>query len=279
MKKLFITLFAAFVGLGLVIQDAEAKRLGGGRSSGLQRDSSIMRRDAAPQPPAAPTQNAAAAPRPQPTGASRWLGPLAGLAAGIGLAALLSHFGLGEGVASIVMLLLLVVAAVAVFRLLFRRAQPPQPLGYAGAGGPQVSRFEPTAAPAAGTAAAHVPADFDVAGFLRQAKLNFVRLQAANDAGNIEDIRNFTTPEMFAEIKLQMQERGHGPQQTDVVTLDAQLLDVSQEGSQYLASVRFSGTLREEADAPPQPFDEVWHLTKPADGSRGWVIAGIQQYS
>lgn len=281
MKQLWIALFAAVVGLGLAAGDADAaRRLGGGTSSGLQRNQ-VMQRQAAPQSPSAPTQSAAPAqPAPQPAGASRWLGPLAGLAAGIGLAALLSQFGLGEGFASVLMVLLLVFAAMFVFRLLLRRREP-QPLGYAGAGGPNVTRFEPVTTPPGGTApaAAKVPAGFDAEGFLRQAKLNFVRLQAANDAKNIEDIRNFTTPEMFAEIKLQMQERGDAPQQTDVVTLNAELLDLSEENAQHIASVRFSGSIREEENAPPQPFDEVWHLTKPTDGSRGWVIAGIQQYS
>lgn len=288
MKRLFIAVFAAVIGIGLMATEAEAKRLGGGKTSGITRDS-VIKREAAPQAPAAPVQNAAptqAAPKPtpapQPSGASRWLGPLAGLAAGIGLAALLSHFGLPEGFGSILMVLLLVVGAVFVFRLLFRRPQQGSPMQYAGAGaaGMPDMRREPTA-PLTGNEPApapfNVPAGFDSEGFLRQAKLNFVRLQAANDAGNMEDIREFTTPEMFAEIRLQLQERGTQPQQTDVVTLNADLLDVSQEGTRYIASVRFHGSIREMVDGAPTPFDEVWHLVKPVDGSSGWVIAGIQQ--
>jgi predicted lipid-binding transport protein (Tim44 family) len=247
-----------------------------------------MKKDAAPAQPAAPAQNAVPAkqaqttPAPQPSGMSRWLGPIAGLAAGIGLAALFSHLGMGEGFASIVMMLLIGLAIFFVIRLLFRRRAPQsQPLQYAGAGqAPAPMQFE---APAAGggattpAAAGNIPAGFDVDGFLRQAKLNFVRLQAANDAMNIEDIRNFTTPEMFAEIKLEIDERGRAPQQTDVVTLNADLLDVSEENRQYVASVRFHGAIREVEGAAPEAFDEVWHLAKPVDGSRGWVVAGIQQ--
>jgi predicted lipid-binding transport protein (Tim44 family) len=124
---------------------------------------------------------------------------------------------------------------------------------------------------------ANVPANFDVEGFLRQAKLNFVRLQAANDRGDMEDIREFCTPEMAAEIQLQYQERKQVPQETDIMQLNAELLDVSTETKQALASVRFSGQLREEVSAAPDAFSEVWHLTKPVDGSRGWSIAGIQQ--
>ena len=281
MNKFLIAVFAAAVSLGFVAGDAEAKRVGGGKSTGMQRS-------VTPQQPAAPAQNAVPAKpaqptaAPQPSGMSRWLGPLAGLAAGIGLAALFSHLGMGEGFASFVMMLLIGLAIFFVIRLLFRRRAPEsRSLQYAGVGqAPAPMQFE---APPAGSGGAapvsggSIPAGFDVDGFLRQAKLNFVRLQAANDQKNIEDIRNFTTPEMFAEIKLEMQERGDAPQQTDVVALNAELLDVAEEGRQYVASMRFHGTIREVEGAAPEAFDEVWHLAKPVDGSRGWAVAGIQQ--
>ena len=122
-----------------------------------------------------------------------------------------------------------------------------------------------------------VPADFDSEGFLRVAKLNFVRLQAANDARNLDDIREFVSPELYAEIKMQIDERGAAEQQTDVVTLNADLLEVTTEGDRHVASVHFSGMIREVADAAASPFEEVWNLAKPLDGSRGWVVAGIQQ--
>ena len=122
-----------------------------------------------------------------------------------------------------------------------------------------------------------IPADFDSEGFLRVAKLNFVRLQAANDAKNLDDLREFVAPEIFAEIKLEMDERGNVPQQTDVVTLNASLLEVVTDGPRHIASVHFSGMIREDANAPASAFDEVWNLTKPVDGSSGWVVAGIQQ--
>jgi predicted lipid-binding transport protein (Tim44 family) len=135
------------------------------------------------------------------------------------------------------------------------------------------------AAEAAPAAAANIPADFDSEGFLRVAKLNFVRLQAANDQGNLDDMREFLAPEMFAEVQLQLSERGGKTQQTDVVQLNANLLEVVSEASRHIASVRFNGLLREEKDAAPAAFDEVWHLVKPTDGSRGWMVAGIQQLS
>jgi predicted lipid-binding transport protein (Tim44 family) len=283
-KQLLVALFVFVIGLGLIAQDAEARRLGGGRSFGMSRDSGAMKQ-AAPAP-AAPSQNLAPAkpaqpavtpqaPAPQPSGMSRWLGPIAGIAAGIGLAALLSHFGMGEGVASVLMLVLLVMAAVFLFRLFMRRNQP-QP---AFAGVP--ARVEPMqfdAAEPVGTAStANVPAGFDTEGFLRQAKLNFIRLQAANDAGNLDDLKQFTAPEVYAEIQMQFEERGHAKQETDVQHLEAQLLELVTEGDRHIASVRFFGQIRDEAGALPQPFAEVWHLTKPAAGSGGWMVAGIQQ--
>ena len=112
---------------------------------------------------------------------------------------------------------------------------------------------------------------------MRQAKLNFIRLQAANDRGDMEDIRQFCSPEMAAEIQMQFQERNQLAQETDVMQLDAALLDVSTEANRALASVRFSGLIREETNAAPESFSEVWHLSKPLDGSQGWQIAGIQQ--
>ncbi len=280
MKRILIALFAVAVGAGLAAGEAEAKRLGGGGSSGIQR-SAPAKRDAAP------TQNTAPAPaNPAPAGGSRWLGPIAGLAAGIGLAALASYFGFGEGLATIMMMVLIALAVFFVIRLLLRRfqPQPAQPLQYA-AGGAAGGRV-PYEAPVSGGAAAapvasgprlNLPADFDIESFVRHAKVNFVRLQAANDAGDVEDIRQFTTPEMFAEIKLQMQERGAAPQKTDVVTLNAELLDFATEFGEYIASVRFFGTIRETAAGAPEAFDEVWHISKPVDGKRNWAIAGIQQ--
>lgn len=287
MKRLLIAAFAAMVGLGLLVPDAEAKRLGGGSSFGMKRQMT--------PPPPAPVQAAKPAAPPsaaapvaaspaKPAGMSRFLGPLAGLAAGLGIAALLSHFGLGEGLANIVLILLLVMAAVFVVRWLTSRRAPAPAMQYAGdaaaaglvAPPPQTAGVGAGGTPA-GVAAAGIPPGFDVAGFLREAKLNFVRLQAANDRGDLDDIRQFTTPEVFAEVKLQHQERGGRAQETDVVQLDAELLEIATEDRQHVASVRFSGQVREEAGAPAEAFSEIWHLVKPADGSRGWNIAGIQQ--
>jgi predicted lipid-binding transport protein (Tim44 family) len=122
-----------------------------------------------------------------------------------------------------------------------------------------------------------LPAGFDSAGFERIAKMIFIRMQAANDAADLNDLRAFTTPEMFSAARLDLQERGASPNQTDVVKIDAQVLEFAAEGPNQLVSVRFHGLIREEAGGVAAPFDEVWHLVKPTDGGREWAIAGIQQ--
>lgn len=316
MKNLALMAAALLLGATLTLSDAEAaRRLGGGASSGMQRQSvmpSSPTHNAAPTQaphqqaaPAAAKQPAQATPPTQPQQPPKrsWMGPLAGLAAGIGLAALASHFGFGEQLASFMMMALLGVVVVAVIGYFMRKkAAPAQGMQYAGAGAgagmgagmgsgmganyaspASTPEFTPvlggSAAPAAanlGSGGGHVPADFDSAGFVRNAKVNFIRLQAANDAGNLDDIREFTTPEMFAEIKLAIDERKGARQTTDVAQLNAEVIDVSEEATRYIVSVRFNGLIGEDG-AAPEAFDEVWHMTKPLDSSRGWVIAGIQQ--
>jgi predicted lipid-binding transport protein (Tim44 family) len=281
----------------LVPDVAAARRIGGGGAVGMQR--SVPPRaapEAVPAKPAAPT----AQPAPAPTAAATppaaprrsWMGPIAGLAAGLGIAALMSHFGLGAEFGNIVVLLLLAIVAIAAIRFVMRRfgrAQSASPMQYAGAGAPlgqssnafgsgtaATTAASALAAPAA-TSAPGLPADFDSAGFERIAKMIFIRLQAANDSGDLNDLRAFTTPEMFAAIKLDLQERGGVAQRTDVVRVDAEVLDVASEADRQIVSVRFHGLIREEENGVAAPFDEVWHLVKPADGSREWAIAGVQQ--
>ena len=122
-----------------------------------------------------------------------------------------------------------------------------------------------------------MPADFDSVAFLRHAKTNFIRLQAAWDKADVDDIREFTTPEMYAELKMQIQERGATPDFTDVVTIDAELLGIETSVNDYLASVKFNGLIKSEPGAVAAPFAEVWNMSKPVSGTSGWVLAGIQQ--
>jgi predicted lipid-binding transport protein (Tim44 family) len=232
------------------------------------------------------------------------MGPLAGLAAGLGLAALMSHLGMGEEFGSLIMMVLLAGVAFIAIRFLMSRmrgAQAPRAMAgsnglqFAGvpdaaapwsAGSPSSSPgpVEMPAEPTAPVAAAasfgtspRVPVGFDQAGFERIAKMIFIRLQAANDSADLNDLRQFTTPEMFAAIKLDLQDRSGAAQQTDVVRVDAEVADFSDEAERQVVSVRFHGLIREEQGGEANPFDEIWHLVKPLDGSREWAIAGIQQ--
>jgi predicted lipid-binding transport protein (Tim44 family) len=267
------------VGAWMSADVADARRLGGGRSFGSQRQitpqpaPSPGAPNAAPSAPVSPSQAAPAA-----SGASRWLGPIAGLAAGIGLAALLSHFGLSEGFASVLLLLLIAGGAFLLIRMLFMRRSAPAPMQYAG--GPRV---EPQLSPASFEPVAPQPADtrryppgFDPAPFIEQAKVQFRKLQSAYDSGDRKALAEVMTPQMFAEVSNELAQRtSHVPTQID--KLDADILDVATEGTQHWMSVRFTGLLREDGTLLPKDFDEVWNLTKPVDGSSGWLLAGIQQ--
>lgn len=297
---------------------AEAKRLGGGKSSGLQRNMPARTApDAPPAKPAAPqqaapTQNAvpgAAAAAPAAAAAKRsWMGPIAGLAAGLGLAALMSHLGFGEAFANFLMMALLAVAAIALVMFLLRRFGPARHAGpaLAGAGAgagsgnaswqqpvpmqrqasvptpaavPGATPSVPETAEAEPVGRAFVPAAFDSEGFARTAKMIFIRLQAANDSADLDDLRKFTTPELFASLRLDLQERGPSAQATDVVAIEAEVLDLANEADRQVVSVRFHGQVVEEPGTAPVAVNEVWHLVKPHDDSRSWAIAGIEQVS
>jgi predicted lipid-binding transport protein (Tim44 family) len=265
-------LCAALLGGALIAHDAEAGRLGGARSSGVQRS---VTPPAKPAQQAAPQQqggNAAQA-APAASGGSRWMPILGGLALG----GMLGYLFGGNGLLGILVLALLAIGAVLAFRALARRGAPaPQRVHYAGIGQETVvAPPPPPSSQSLGAApqGARLPAGFDAAGFLKAAKLNFIRLQAANDSGRVDEVREFMTDELFEDLKRDIR----GGQQTDVASLQADLLEVATEGEQHWASVHFSGTLREAPGAAPAEFEEVWNLVKPANGSSGWLLAGIQQ--
>lgn len=290
MKHLLSISTAAFLALGLMVQDADAARLGGGRSIGTQRSSVAPSRSTQSAPPsqatpAAPaaTPNPAAAP--QPAG-NRWLGPAAGLAAGLGLGYLFGNGGLGGigGMLSSLLIMALVGFAVVFVLRLLTRPKTAGNLQFAGMGNEPAAAPPPSLAPAIGAAPVfgaqpppNIPAGFDTDGFLRQAKLNFVKLQAVHDSGKLGELREFTTDSMFESIKQDLLQHGAVGQQTDVVTLDAELLEALTEGDTHWASVRFSGMIRENANSPPESFQEIWNLAKPVSGTTGWLLAGIQQ--
>jgi predicted lipid-binding transport protein (Tim44 family) len=273
MSRWILGICAAVLGGVLIANDVEAKRLGGARSSGVQRS-------VTPSTPAKPAQQQAAPQQGQNTaapaasGASRWMPILGGLAIG----GMLGYLFGGNGLMGILLVALLAIGAVLAVRAFAqgRTREAPQRMQYAGMGRETVVAPPPSQAagmtPSA-PSAAKLPAGFDAAAFLKGAKLNFIRLQAANDSGRIDEVREFTTDELFEQLKQDIR----GGQQTDVVSLQADLLEVATEGEQHWASVRFSGLIRETPASEPAEFAEVWNLVKPASGSSGWLLAGIQQ--
>ena len=88
------------------------------------------------------------------------------------------------------------------------------------------------------------------------------------------------TDGMLTEIQAQLAERERDTpgqvNKTEVVMLEAQLLGIEELDDVYMASVEFSGMIREEPSAGPSPFREVWNMTKPRNGRGGWLVAGVQ---
>ena len=312
---LAISMTLAALTLSFAPGDADAKRLGGGKPAGMQRQAP----PANATPHQTPAQNAAPAaantPAAAPAAAAtppkrNWMGPLAGVAAGLGMAALFSHLGMGGAMAgamgSFLMIALLALVAFFAVRFVMSRMRGasigagPQLAGAGAAAGGGSAGWQPAQpqmpaplqrnalddAPVAAAALAAAPAavaavpitlpgGMPTSEFERLAKMVFIRLQAANDNANLDDLRKFTTPELFASLRLDLQDRGTVKQVTDVVQIDATVVDTVRENNQDIVTVRYQGLIREVADAGAQPFHELWHLVRPADGSADWAIAGI----
>jgi predicted lipid-binding transport protein (Tim44 family) len=323
MRK-FLSVLVGVIALSLIVLDADARRMSGGKSIGKQREAISpsqtaphtppQQQQATPSTPAQQQQQAVpptpaqqqqvakgptqpqpgaqpAPPAQQPSRASRWLGPLAGLAIGAGLASLFMHNGLGGALAGILLAVALAMGVFFLFRLL-TRGRTPAPLRYAGATPngthdlPGSGPVEPVLGQGRASAAPHSVAattaerarwpGFDEEQFVRHARTNFVDLQAAYDRSDVTAIREFLTPELAAEVEKDMAAKGPGDK-TEIVALNAEVLDVATENGLYVVSVRFTGLLREGLGAESQPFNEVWHLEKPVSGRSGWLVSGIQQ--
>jgi predicted lipid-binding transport protein (Tim44 family) len=302
--------------LALASLDAEAARLGGGRSFGRQ-SGNVTQRQAQTAPAPMPSRQAAPAPQPMPAPAVAprrpWGSMLGGLAAGLGLAWLAHSLGLGAAFANVLLFALLAMVALALFGAMRRARQPAGAAPYAGASAdspmaPQ--QYNPAKigndasarpwerssmafeAPKAGAGAPvqigsdlggpqtwGIPAGFDTEGFLAAAKRNFVTLQDAWDRGDVATLRSMMTDEMVAEIQAQLAERqrqGGSSGRTEVEMLEATLLGIEDTGPDYLASVEFAGMIREEPSAGPSAFREVWNMTKPKSGGSGWLVGGVQ---
>jgi len=299
-KHFFQAILLSLSMLFALVGQVDAARLGGGKSVG-RAPSAPMQKQATPaQKPVQQAQPAAPAPT-QAAAPSRFGGMggiLGGLAAGLGIGYLLSHFGMGEGVASVVTGLLVAVLAGFVILFLIRRflpavlgaAQksntPAQALQRTGIA-PAVVRQEPAFTPATnqlGGASIEpnpfkstVPPGFDEYSFLENAKQYFRSLQKAWDLGDLAALREFATPEMFATISQDLAGRADTLNQTDVISINAQLIGIEIKDNMYLCCVQFSGMISEQAGAPANHFSEMWNLSKPVEGPGGWVLAGISQ--
>ncbi len=254
---------------------------------------------------------AAAAPK---SGLSKWMPMLGGLAIGAALASMFGGGALGEFISNALMILAVVMVGLFIWRMIAARragasGSATPALAGAGAGaaaaggmlrtsndanGGAFDKFggNPSArapvqtapeavaqatAPAAYDVAAHVPAGFDVPGFEKGAKSQFVRLQGAFDKAEASTLKDMLTNEMFTEVERELASRGANAQPTEIVTLNAETIEVSSEADGHWASVRFHGLMREDGNAQAEAFDEVWNLFKPLDNSAGWMLAGIQQ--
>jgi predicted lipid-binding transport protein (Tim44 family) len=331
MKFLSMLLTAVLaITLTLAGQDAEAKRMGGGKSIGKQSPN-VTQREATPGGANSATNAAAAKPATPPAAAAPvapkrpWGAMLGGLAAGLGLAWLASSLGLGGAFGQIIMFALLALVIMLVVGFVMRKLKSKgnpdgnrtrEPFAFEGAGnaGPASgynpknvgndssarpferagAAFDANRETAGGSAAGGsmigsallgsqswgVPAGFDADGFLEACKKNFITLQDSWDRSDIQSLRAMMTDEMLDQIKTQLADReshtGGVNNKTDVVMLNAQLLGIEELSESYMASVEFSGMIREDASAGASPFREVWNMTKPRNGGSGWLVAGVQ---
>ena len=296
------------LGAALFGPDAEARRLGAGKSFGWQSpDANTQQAKPPAREPlvAKPSQAAPVQKTPVQTAArpapGRRLGPIGALAAALGITAVVSDLGLvtplAELLAGALTIGLPVLSAMIVWRLLrgpraprqvARRLEPAfdvaQVIGMppssvagrvAGAIGARPGARAVPPVPIAPRPSS-VPPDFDVQAFVRTAKVHFLRLQAAWEAGNLADLGRFTTPEILAEIRGQLDEDLGAIHRTELLRVEADLLAIEEGPEDWVARVRFSGTVREHPGESARPFQEIWNLAKRKKRGAGWLLAGIQ---
>ena len=141
------------------------------------------------------------------------------------------------------------------------------------ASGSVMDTFATTAAVANGEL--EIPDGFDKAGFERVAKENFIKLQKAWDTGNVVEISDFTTNDLFIAVTHQLRERGNVKQTSEVVDLSAKFLGLTTEGDEYVAVVEFTGAMKYSGEF--ETVHERWVLTRPTNEKEGWLLAGIEQ--
>ncbi len=312
MKK-FLTVAMVCVALASVSLTADAaKRFGGGSSFGrsaptFTQKAPVSSTSAYKQ---APSQNATSSSRAQQPGRtapaqkpSMLKSVLGGLAAALGISALLSLLGInGAGMVSFIMGLLLAGLLFVAFRAFMSSRQPqrarptasayevprqapvePQaqayqaqePVAQTASKGSVMDEFYGSGASQASGAVDITPEDFDKAGFLKVAADNYRKLQMAWATGNVLEISDFVSNDMFVAITHQLRERGHEAYNVTVDSLTNELLGIAQEDNTYVAVVKFKADIT--INGEKEHADELWLLEKPVDGNKGWILSGIRQ--
>lgn len=285
--------------LAFGLQVAEAKRFGGGKSFGYSKQIAPKQYKNTPPSAAKPAAGTAAQSGAKASGASRFLGPLAGLAAGGLLAAML--FGDGFEGLQIMDILIFVLIGSLIWMFLKRRRTPTTPgfMGTPSGSAPVQTRVatppptEPMASSAGssssegsliGSAVSDdaepqlvAPAWFDEAVFIEGAKGHFVAVQKAWDALDATELASYCTPELYSALQHEMADLTPGSNHTEVDELYAETASMAMDGDYFVVSVRFSGFIKENAEADAHAFSEIWHIRRLAQGSGNWEISGIQQ--
>lgn len=275
MKKIMIALLVGLVTFTVTIENADARRFGGGASMGhysrsssgfSSSGSSASQHGYANQPGARASQSQ----RNGQAGAMaqrRSSGLLPGLLAG-GLLGALFFGGAFHGIQFGDILIIAVIAFGIYWFMSRRRTSQAR-----SSSTQQANQRGFSAAPGAQPQGA-VPAWFNRDRFLDDAKQHFTNLQKAWDANNLDEIQTFVTPELYNLLKA---ERAKQPSdnQTEIVRLFAELGNVQQFGQQAEASVLFHGVIRENGQQ--SEFNELWHLKREVRDQSPWFIQGIEQ--
>ena len=276
----FMTVFLALC-LGLTLSlDANAKRMGSGKSFGAapSHQTSQSRQAAPSATAAAPMAGKAAA----TSGASKWLGPLAGLAAG----GLLASMFMGDGFQGMQIFDMLIIALIAFLAFRFiasRRKQQAQP---AMAGGVPYQREMPQSAPASifggssaasGKAPIKAPAWFNETSFVNAGREHFLSLQQHWDANEMDKIAEFTTPQLQAFLQQERADLGDAFQSTYIDNLEVQLDGLDDQADKTIATLTFSGIEKTSRFDQGEAFSESWRMERAHGDNQPWLIAGMRQ--
>lgn len=289
LRTMIFSMILAFLSALAYAPDAEARRFGGGSSLGKSGSSGLFGKSSTTNKSTsqATNQKSSSTPAKKPFMG----GMLGGLVAGLGLAALFSMLGFGEGMASFLGTLLLVGGAIFLALFVYRLLKKQKQSAYAGAtaGSNQTYRqnfqYQPPGGSSSNSSFGHVqpelsspqnelPVDFDQEKFLENAKQFFVMIQKEFDHGNLEQLKQYCTDDVLAYAQSEIQQRNGAENVTSVVNLQANIIGYEQTASEELVTVEFNAMLREEQEQAPIDVTEHWVLTRSTQGG-GWLLAGV----